>query len=240
MSSGGELEVVPLPPRTGAEVVERKGAGHPDTVADGLSEALGLALCREYLARFGRILHYNVDKALLVGGASRPRFGGGEVIEPVEVLLTGRATTEVGGDRVDVDGLVRGTVTGTSLEAGDDGQVGRGNRVSGLITPSRAMSLEAAAGKNPVTHVGKLYNVLASRVASRVAAVPGVQEAECLLVGRIGRPVRDPWLAQVRVRGDGGGIPPELSREAAEVLRSELDGLPALTRAVVERTIRAY
>ena len=51
------------------------------------------------------------------------------------------------------------TVTGLSAEQGDDGEVGRGNRVNGLITPSRAMSLEAAAGKNAVAHVGKLYNL---------------------------------------------------------------------------------
>jgi S-adenosylmethionine synthetase len=42
------------------------------------------------------------------------------------------------------------TVTGTSAESGDDGQVGRGNRVNSLITPGRPMSLEAATGKNPV------------------------------------------------------------------------------------------
>jgi S-adenosylmethionine synthetase len=44
------------------------------------------------------------------------------------------------------------SVTGLSAESGDDGQVGRGNRLNGLITPYRPMSLEAAAGKNPVTH----------------------------------------------------------------------------------------
>ncbi|EQD59808.1 S-adenosylmethionine synthetase, partial [mine drainage metagenome] len=60
------------------------------------------------------------------------------------------------------------TVTGLSLENGDDGSVGRGNRVNGLITPYRAMSMEAAAGKNPVTHVGKLYNVLANMIANDV------------------------------------------------------------------------
>ena len=65
------------------------------------------------------------------------------------------------------------TVTGTSAEAGDDGQVGRGNRINGLITPCRPMSLEAAAGKNPVTHVGKIYNVLAGELAATlVAGVP--------------------------------------------------------------------
>lgn len=57
------------------------------------------------------------------------------------------------------------TVTGLSAESGDDGQVGRGNRVNGLIAPYRPMSLEAAAGKNPVTHVGKLYNIIAMRIA---------------------------------------------------------------------------
>ena len=51
-------------------------------------------------------------------------------------------------------GAIYLTVTGTSAEAGDDGQVGRGNRVNGLITPYRPMMLEAAAGKNPVPHVG--------------------------------------------------------------------------------------
>jgi S-adenosylmethionine synthetase len=42
-----------------------------------------------------------------------------------------------------------------------DAQFGRGNRINGLITPCRPMRLEAAAGKIPVTHVGKIYNVMA-------------------------------------------------------------------------------
>lgn len=58
-------------------------------------------------------------------------------------------------------GYVYLTVTGTSAESGDDGQAGRGNRANGLITPFRPMTLEAVAGKNPITHVGTLYNVLA-------------------------------------------------------------------------------
>lgn len=90
-----DFELLPLPALDGAEVVERKGPGHPDTMADALSDALGRALCRAYQARFGAILHYNVDKALLVGGAATPRFGGGTVTEPAEILLAGRATTEV-------------------------------------------------------------------------------------------------------------------------------------------------
>ena len=68
------------------------------------------------------------------------------------------------------------TVTGTSAEAGDDGEAGRGNRVNGLITPCRPMTLESVAGKNPVTHVGKLYNLAAGLLAaSLVEELPGVQ-----------------------------------------------------------------
>lgn len=76
------------------EVVERKGRGHPDTICDALSEEVSRALCRYYLERFGRILHHNVDKVLLVGGSSKPRFGGGEIIRPIEIFVAGRATAE--------------------------------------------------------------------------------------------------------------------------------------------------
>ena len=79
-----------------AEVVERKGLGHPDTICDALAERLGLALSRFYLERFGQILHHNVDKALLWGGTARPSFGGGEVTAPIEIFLAGRAV-----DRID-------------------------------------------------------------------------------------------------------------------------------------------
>ena len=83
---------------------------------------------------------------------------------------------------------------------GDDGQVGRGNRVNGLITPGRPMSLEAAAGKNPVSHVGKLYNVLATEIARAVCSeVPEVTEASVQLVSRIGQLVSEPWVTLVEV-----------------------------------------
>ena len=80
------------------------------------------------------------------------------------------------------DDLERGdiflTVTGTSAEAGDDGEVGRGNRIGGLITPYRPMTLEAAAGKNPVTHVGKLYNLAAPPFGAVTGPVRDAVSAE--------------------------------------------------------------
>jgi S-adenosylmethionine synthetase len=62
------------------------------------------------------------------------------------------------------------TVTGTSAEASDDGEVGRGNRTNGLITPYRFMTMEAAAGKTPVSHAGKLYNLAADKIAGALVA----------------------------------------------------------------------
>ena len=63
------------------------------------------------------------------------------------------------------------------------------------------MSIEAVAGKNPVTHVGKLYNLLAAGIAAEaVAAASGLKEAYCALVSRIGQPVREPEITDIRVR----------------------------------------
>jgi len=93
------------------------------------------------------------------------------------------------------------TVTGTSAEAGDDGEAGRGNRVNGLITPYRPMTMESVAGKNPVNHVGKLYNIAAGLIAEVIAReLPEVAAAECYLVSRIGHPIDDPQAADVRIQ----------------------------------------
>ena len=82
------------------ELVERKGLGHPDSIADGVSESVSRALCRMYLDEFGRILHHNTDETQVVGGASEPKFGGGRVTSPIYILLVGRATTEVNGEKL--------------------------------------------------------------------------------------------------------------------------------------------
>lgn len=85
------------------EVVEPKGFGHPDTVCEALAETLSRNLCCEYRQRFGRILHHNVDKALLCGGRSSPAFGGGLVDAPFDIYLAGRATSQVGTDVIPVE-----------------------------------------------------------------------------------------------------------------------------------------
>lgn len=77
------------------EIVERKGIGHPDSIIDGACEAVSIALSKYYLDNFDAILHHNVDKGLLVGGKSHAVFGGGRVIDPIYILVAGRATDVV-------------------------------------------------------------------------------------------------------------------------------------------------
>ncbi|WPM32254.1 methionine adenosyltransferase [Hydrogenobacter sp. T-2] len=376
-----------------AEIVERKGTGHPDTICDYLAENLSRELCLWYLREYGAVMHHNVDKALLVGGVARAEFGGGEVIEPIEIYLVGRAILEKDGKRLDahdlavesakrwlreniknldvekhvvihtkikpgskdlvelferfqkkgevplandtsfgvgyapLDSLERAvfeaerflnseemkkehpeigedikvmgvrikdksrltialafvgkyirdiqeyfqkkeeihrkvkervesivskevdvfintadsrennsvyiTVTGTSAEQGDDGQVGRGNRVNGLITPYRPMSLEAAAGKNPISHIGKIYNRVANLIAQRVVEeVEEVEEACCYIVSQIGKPINEPQVldVSVRTRKDLKSLE-ELVRKIAQ---EELDKMPEVWKGFVE------
>ena len=109
------------------------------------------------------------------------------------------------------------TVSGTSAEAGDDGETGRGNRMNGLITPLRPMCMEAMAGKNPITHVGKLYTATANRIAAAIVdEVPGIRDAECYLVSQIGKPIDQPSIAHISIRHADSG----LTREAAGSIRS--------------------
>ena len=93
------------------------------------------------------------------------------------------------------------TITGTSAEAGDDGEVGRGNRSNGLITPCRTMSLEAVCGKNPINHVGKLYNVLGTEIAREIVkrGQGDILEAHVKLLSQIGRPITDPWVNSIEL-----------------------------------------
>jgi S-adenosylmethionine synthetase len=372
------------------EVVERKGLAHPDSICDALAEELSLAYSRFALERFGAIPHHNVDKVLLRAGRTAPRFGGGEILEPIEIWLAGRAMLHVKGEEVPlrdlaqqstrrwvaanlpgldperhlrvhcvvgagaaelvdlfgrggrvplandtscgcghapfselerivyeverelvgasgaapagagrdvkVMGLRHGdrillqvacagrspaladagayrelraelgrralararrhtrralevqvnsadddardvyylTVTGTSAEMGDDGQAGRGNRANGLITPGRPMTLESVAGKNPCTHVGKLYNVAAGLLAAAlVEEIEEVREAECVLVSRVGHPIDDPPLADVRLRC-AAGAGDATWRRAEAIAREQVRAVPGLWRELIE------
>ncbi|MGA8710458.1 MAG: methionine adenosyltransferase [Thermoplasmata archaeon] len=378
------------------ELVERKGLGHPDSIADGVSESVSRALCRLYLDEFGKILHHNTDETQVVGGASEPKFGGGKVTSPIYILLVGRATTEVNGEKlpyrdvavdaakkyvqsvcahlnvetqvdfdckigqgsVDLRGVfdqkavlsndtsfgvgfaplsdterlvleserfltlklkkkltalgedvkVMGyrqdedihltvaaalvdseikdgreyaavceeihdqlaeqaakltrrkvsidvntaddpelgryylTVTGLSMEAGDDGSVGRGNRANGLITPCRPMSLEASAGKNPVNHVGKIYNLLGNLIANDIVKEAGgdVREVHVRILSQIGKPVDQPQVASLQILTADGVKLAKVKPNAEGVAQKWFDDIDSIPRRLLSGKLSVF
>jgi S-adenosylmethionine synthetase len=122
------------------------------------------------------------------------------------------------------------TVTGTSAEGGDDGQVGRGNRANGLITPYRPMTLEAVAGKNPISHVGKIYNLFAIDLCKKVVEGQHAQEAYAYIVSQIGKPINEPLVLDIQVKGkDFNG---KAIRRIAEEM---LDEMPYMWKKTIDR-----
>lgn len=375
------------------EICEHKGDGHPDSLCDGVADAVSQALCAAYLRAYGEIRHHNVDKALLIGGRSHPRFGGGDVEVPMRLIIAGCADPLPAPDNVvelahaaaraylgctlrhlmegipievairvgatqlrgtvapntgvplandtsfgagyapysgleqavlDLSSLLRGpefrlafpaagddfkvmgsriggafgttialafvdrevsdvkdyfaqkaameawlaerialdcavrintldaqdasdekgiylTVTGTSAEHGDDGQVGRGNRVNRLITPSRTMSLEAAAGKNPVSHVGKIYNVLSLEMARALSAeIPALREVDVQLLSAIGRPVNAPLLVALRCWLHDGCSAPLDEAGLRHIVQAHLGSIPSLSMRLARGEVRVF
>lgn len=115
------------------------------------------------------------------------------------------------------------SLLGTSAEDADSGQVGRGNRVNGLISMNRPMGTEAAAGKNPVSHVGKIYNVLSHLIAKKIyEEVEGIKEIYVLLLSRIGAPIDKPLMASAQVLTDNRLRLRDISRQVSVIIEREL------------------
>ncbi|MCG6938704.1 MAG: methionine adenosyltransferase, partial [Gammaproteobacteria bacterium] len=133
------------------------------------------------------------------------------------------------------------TVTGTSAESGDDGEVGRGNRVNGLITPYRPMNMEAAAGKNPVTHVGKLYNIVAQQIAATlVQQLDIVTEAYCYLVSRIGSPIKEPMITDIRLVLEDGGNIQTIQKAVDDIVHDRLQHMDQIRQELVMGSLLVY
>jgi len=393
-----ELHSVPVSEQD-LEIVERKGLGHPDHICDAVMNEVSVSLSKEYLKRYGTVLHHNIDKALLAAGEVRRRYGGGEVKRPMLMVFGDRATYEVDGDPVPVDEiavstakrwirnnlrfvdperhvryqveLARGsealtdifkrkgkffgandtsaavgyaplspterivfqteryinspsfkkefpetgedvkimasrirknldltialafvdkyieseseyfkkkaavvdniddfvksrvkfgktnisvntldkrgrgmggiylTVLGTSADDGDGGQVGRGNRPNGLIPLNRPTCSEAAAGKNPVSHVGKIYNLLTYEIANHVyKKVPGIKEVYVWLLSQIGRPINQPKVAGIELILQKGVDFKHASKQAEEVAKSDLNSIDDFTKRLTQGKVQ--
>lgn len=133
------------------------------------------------------------------------------------------------------------TVLGTSADSGDSGQVGRGNRVNGLISLNRPFCSEAAAGKNPVSHVGKIYNVLTYRIAQEVyEEVPEVEEVYVWLLSKIGNPIDHPAVAAAQVIMKGNNSLDKVRREINDVLDCELENIDKFCMELAQGKIQTY
>ena len=134
------------------------------------------------------------------------------------------------------------TVTGLSQEMGDDGSVGRGNRCNGLITPYRPMSMEATSGKNPITHIGKLYNVMSKLIAEDVAKkVSPEVEVRVRILSQIGKPVSEPLNCNVQLVSATES--PKLSKwkqEAQSIANDWLDNVDKVTDLIINGKVRTF
>lgn len=101
---------IPAIAQLGFEVVERKGIGHPDSLADLVAEEFSVRYSRYGLLRFGAVPNHWVDKVALVGAGTHVEFGGYTVSKPITAHLFGKITPMVGGERIPIDGLFRATV----------------------------------------------------------------------------------------------------------------------------------
>jgi S-adenosylmethionine synthetase len=130
------------------------------------------------------------------------------------------------------------TVLGTSADDGDCGQVGRGNRVNGIIPLNRPTCSEAAAGKNPVSHVGKIYNLLTYRIADKIYQnVSGVREVYVWLLSQIGQPIDQPKVATAQLIMKKGKSLKKVSGEVRETIETELANIDKFTEELVNQSI---
>jgi S-adenosylmethionine synthetase len=133
------------------------------------------------------------------------------------------------------------TVLGTSADSGDSGQVGRGNRVNGLISLNRPFCSEAAAGKNPVSHVGKIYNVLTYKIAQHVYDdVPEVEDVYVWLLSKIGSPIDQPAVAAAQVIMKGNSSLEKTKHEISEVLDYEFENIDKFCMELAQGKIQTY
>jgi S-adenosylmethionine synthetase len=162
----------------------------------------------------------------------------GEIVEEVNEFVA----SKVQGKKIRIDintldergrgmGGIYLTVTGTSADSADCGQVGRGNRVNGIIPLNRPTSSEAAAGKNPVSHIGKIYNLLSYHMADKIYAdVSGVREVYVWLLSQIGQKINQPKITAAQLVLKPGTRIKDISKSVEEVLASELDNIGHFTR----------
>ena len=133
------------------------------------------------------------------------------------------------------------SVTGTSAEDADSGEVGRGNRVNGVIALNRPMGTEAAAGKNPVSHVGKIYTILAHRIANEIySSIEGIREVYVWLCSQIGQPIDEPRVASAQLVLAPGIAIGQIEPLVKGVIDLELSNIGSFTTELAEGRYKVW
>lgn len=133
------------------------------------------------------------------------------------------------------------TVLGTSAEGGDCGQVGRGNKVNGVIALNRPMGTEAAAGKNPTSHVGKIYTLLTHHIANEVySKVPGLQEVYVWLCSQIGKPIDQPLIASAQLITRPQVDLREIKVDVENIIQSQLEEIESFTMRLAQGELSVW
>jgi S-adenosylmethionine synthetase len=133
------------------------------------------------------------------------------------------------------------TVLGTSAEDADCGQVGRGNRVNGIIPLNRPVSSEAAAGKNPVSHVGKIYNVLSYKIAEKIYKnVPNIKEVYVWLLSQIGKPIDQPTIAAAQIVMKNNKSIENVSKQINKIIDDELAHIDKFCNYLINGEINIF
>jgi S-adenosylmethionine synthetase len=124
---------------------------------------------------------------------------------------------------------------------GDDGSVGRGNRINGLITPNRYMSMEAAAGKNPVNHVGKMYNLVSTRMANDITKdANGIKEVYVRILSQIGSPIDQPRAASIQLILEDDVNLNSIKPKVEEIADRHLSEIKTITDLVIKGEISTF
>ena len=125
-----------------------------------------------------------------------------------------------------IDGLYL-TVLGISADSADSGEVGRGNMANRVISPSRPAGAEATAGKNPVSHIGKIYNALSFRMADQIHKyVPGLDEVFVWMYNVIGRPVSEPKAVIIQpIVSEGSKLEDGEMKQITDIVEKNLESI---------------
>jgi len=116
--------------------------------------------------------------------------------------------------------------------------VGRGNRANGLITPFRPMTLEATAGKNPISHTGKIYCIVANKIVSEILHdYPEIEQSSCYIVSEIGKPINQPQAINVELYS---GRTAKIEKDVQSIVEEKMAEMPTLWREIVKREFQLF